>query len=79
MPDVVIVRSAMRDLDRLDATLEEIDSVTAHLNDVLQRRASYGHLLFDNRLDVFFTDVGRFRILFTWPNDLNVLEIQLRR
>jgi hypothetical protein len=79
MAEVVIVRSAMRDLDRLDATLEEIDLVTSHLQAVLQARVPYGQLLFANRNDILFTDVGRFRILFMKPNDVKVLEIQLRR
>jgi hypothetical protein len=79
MAEVSVARSAMRDLDRLDANLSEIDLVTAHLEAVLNGRASYAKLLFNDRTDVFFTDVGRFRILFTWPNNLIAFEFQLRR
>ena len=79
MAEVVVARSAMRDLDRLDATLEEIDLVTSHLEDVLNRRAPYAKVLFHQRTDIFFTDVGRFRILFIWPDDLRAIEFQLRR
>ena len=59
MAEVVVARSAMRDLDRLDASLAEIDLLTAHLEDVLHRRAPYANVPFDNRDDIFFTDVGR--------------------
>jgi hypothetical protein len=79
MAEVMVARSAMRDLDRLDASLAEIDLVTSHLENVFHGRAPYANVLFDNRNDIFFTDVGRFRILFIWPDDLKAIEFQLRR
>jgi hypothetical protein len=78
MSEVVIVRSAMRDLDRLNASLEEIDLVTSHLEAVLRGQSQYGKVLFQGGREMLFTDCGRFRILFIWPDDLKAIEFRLR-
>lgn len=75
---VRVVRSARRDLDRLRASVREIEQVVAHLGELASSTTSAFDVPFYAGQSLLYSDVGRIRIVLKFVgDDLVVLEFGL--